>query len=418
MCSQSSAVECLREKSQKFRAAAVAVLKLGPLLALLLPGLAGFAATDQLLVLGTPAVASNQVHLTLAGEPDVPYVLHSTVDFQIWSPVLTNNESGASRSFVLDSTDGQVFYRASRQPLPIFFAALAVVESLTNTAFLLNTDSFDSSDPDYSANWNGAYGLYPQDDVNRTRANGDVVTDGQSPDFLILGDARIKGTIRTEPDGGVALGASGSVGDRAWVESNQIGVQPGHLAHDRRVYFPPVELPATTWTLLNFSNHDINGVAYGYVITNSGDYLIEGSTRSIYVGSPSGNPIFVRINMNGLVNIVGNHRIHVASNAVVQFYMNSTICSFGGYGVINENHRAMNFQYYGLPVNTRLAYGVNGDFTGVIYAPSAHFILGGGGIDPRHFTGSSVTKSIKLNNNLSFHFDENLLQIGPGSLSR
>jgi hypothetical protein len=64
-------------------------------------------------------------------------------------------------------------------------------------------------------------------------------------------------------------------------------------------------------------------------------------------------------------------------------------------------------------MNTSLTYGGNGTFTGVIYAPDASFTLGGGGTEERDFTGSSVTKSVKMNGKYNFHYDENLNKIGP-----
>ena len=42
------------------------------------------------------------------------------------------------------------------------------------------------------------------------------------------------------------------------------------------------------------------------------------------------------------------------------------------------------------------------------------FEISGGGSDVMDFIGSSVTKSVKMNGNYNFHFDENLMRIGPG----
>jgi hypothetical protein len=52
-------------------------------------------------------------------------------------------------------------------------------------------------------------------------------------------------------------------------------------------------------------------------------------------------------------------------------------------------------------------------FVGTIYAPQAAFSLGGGGSNTCDFIGASITKTVTLNSHCKFHFDENLLRVGP-----
>jgi hypothetical protein len=88
--------------------------------------------------------------------------------------------------------------------------------------------------------------------------------------------------------------------------------------------------------------------------------------------------------------------------------------SIGGNGVINATGNADNFYYFGLPSNVQLSLGGNSAFVGAIYAPSAHFTLGGGGNNVYDFIGASVTRSVKMNGKYRFHYDEALKNNGMG----
>ena len=66
----------------------------------------------------------------------------------------------------------------------------------------ISTDSYDSADPNYSTN-----GLYTP---LRRKANGDVVTGGL---VLNVGNANVRGHVRTAPGGWVTWSNNVSVGD-------------------------------------------------------------------------------------------------------------------------------------------------------------------------------------------------------------
>src|SRR5712692_5826082 len=69
----------------------------------------------------------------------------------------------------------------------------------------VTTDSFDSSDPNYSNN-----GLYTS---TKRKANGDIATDSQLTNSLNVGNANIYGHVSTGPNGSADIGANGIVGD-------------------------------------------------------------------------------------------------------------------------------------------------------------------------------------------------------------
>ena len=76
----------------------------------------------------------------------------------------------------------------------------------------------------------------------------------------------------------------------------------------------------------------------------------------------------------------------------------------GGGGVISESGLATAFSYFGLPKNTSLSIGGNGQLAGAVYAPNADINLNGGG----NVYGSLMGKSLNVNGNFSFHYDEAL----------
>ncbi len=285
----------------------------------------------------------------------------------------------------------------------MFAVAMAARSTIDLNGNNVTTDSFDSADPNFSDN-----GLYPKNNVNKTRDRGDVVTNGEIINTLDIGNAKIKGQAKTGPGGTIRIGPNGSVGSRAWVEGGNRGIQPGWSANDMNVVFPPVPRPDTRlWEYIvkkeGEGRQTIDGVQYDYVFTKSGDYVVTNS-GNIYVA----NGVNVRL----LVTTNFNHQILIRPGASLKLYMEGARFVVSGQGVVNESGNAANFYYFGLPTNTELKLSGNASFTGAIYAPNADFTLGGGGNDTYDFVGASVTKTVKMNGHFNFHYDENLARIG------
>jgi len=87
---------------------------------------------------------------------------------------------------------------------------MAAIQQIDFNGKNVATDSFDSTDPAYSTG-----GVY---DPAKTKDHGDVCTDSTIINSLYVGNARIKGTVRTGRLRTVAIGPYGSVGDKAWVD--------------------------------------------------------------------------------------------------------------------------------------------------------------------------------------------------------
>jgi hypothetical protein len=287
---------------------------------------------------------------------------------------------------------------------------MAALKQIDFSGKNVQTDGFDSADPNYSNN-----GQYPFGNASKTKASGDVVTDDVITNSLSVGNAKIKGQVKTGPKGTVDIGPNGSVGDVNWVDGGNLGVQTGYSANDMNVTFPDVIMPLTSWLPAAPGNYTVNGTSYKYVFLTDGDYTISSLSGSIYIGTNA----HVRLKITGSVSLTGsNDQIFIDSSPTtsgsLQIYMTGDSFAIKGQGIVNTSGNAANFTYFGLPTNTSVTFGGNAAFIGAIYAPSAAFTLGGGGTAPIDFIGASVTKTVKMNGHFNFHYDENLRRNGMG----
>jgi hypothetical protein len=275
------------------------------------------------------------------------------------------------------------------------------------------TDSFDSSDPNAS-HWDWAAGAtYGTYDRSLNKDNGDVASNDDIINSINVGNADIMGTVSTGPGGTASVGSGGSVGSKKWVEDGNLGVEPGYLTDDMNVLLSDVGLPPANWFALpnpSSKGTEIDGVVYQHVITTSGDYRASTLSGSVYVGAG----VDARVYLTDRVSLKGDEEIRIDQKAQrLTVYMGGSQFSLGGNGVVNETGNAGAFLYFGLPTNTGIAFGGNASFVGAIYAPNAEFTLGGGGSDEFDFIGASVTKSVTMNGHYNFHYDEDLVNLGP-----
>lgn len=265
----------------------------------------------------------------------------------------------------------------------------------------IKSDSFNSSDPNYSTD--GQY------DPTKALANGDIATNSGVIDSLDVGNAEIYGKVSTGPGGTVSLGANGAVGSKEWHDANNTGVEPGYKTDDMNVYFPDVKAP---WDGSAFEplGGNVDGVNYTYVLTSGNWELsslsLSGQQKVLVTGDAT---LYVR----GDVSMSGQSTIQIQPGASLAMYVGGPSTSMHGNGIANREGNALAFQYYGLPTNTSIAIGGNASITGVIYAPQAAMTLGGGGSDTHDIVGSTVTDSVKMNGKFNFHYDESLLTNGP-----
>jgi hypothetical protein len=270
----------------------------------------------------------------------------------------------------------------------------------------VNTDSFDSSNTN----------LFPGGYYNATNAldHGDVVS--ISPTNTVdLGNGLIRGTVHTPPGVTPTVGASGIVGDKAYVNNSAnkgtIESNPSHALQDANYTFPDVPVPSPAggfWYYPLAGSYKIGSVTYKYLINSSLPYLFDAAhplDGSVYFNAPNGTVCMVKVTAD---TKLGSKDVIDIAGGSVNMYVDTANASIPG-GIINETGLAKNFNYYGLPSNTSLSFGGNAGFVGRIYAPETTFTLSGGGtkngLNP-DFTGQSVTRSSTMSGGFNFHYDE------------
>jgi hypothetical protein len=291
--------------------------------------------------------------------------------------------------------------RVKTAPMPLITSAMVAMTNIALSGTGIETDSYDSTDPNKSTN--GDY------DPAKAQAKGDLVTNSNSTDknrpAIGLGNGKIKGRVRTGPTGLVTMN-SASVGDVAWVNSGTLGIKPGYYLNDMNVTLPDVQVPYTS--ALPLPPKSILNSLPDYILP-AGDYYVNGS-----------------INLSGTSKtnflIAGNVRLYVSGsftvNGMIAIQPGSSLTLFVGskdtahptattLGTMYVD-RAQNFQYFGLPNNTSIVYGGGNDFRAVLFAPQAALKLGGGGSTDYDFRGTYMINSVELNGHFKFHFDESL----------
>src|SRR5205823_14536818 len=134
-------------------------------------------------------------------------------------------------------------------------------------------DSFDSGDTNYSTG-----GIY---DAAKATDHAVVATDSTNSGCVGSGGgALVKGFVKTGPGGAYKFGGNASVGDSAWVNGGNRGVQPGRYVNDMNVYFPNVPAPTVTgWTIPLKLTYLVGGTNYNYSLLGSvGNYQMPSLT--------------------------------------------------------------------------------------------------------------------------------------------
>ena len=307
------------------------------------------------------------------------------------------------RSFVRRSVRVHTFRERS------FFAKGIVAKGEINlNGNNVTADSFDSEDPAYlrfEASNNGSYHA----DNPANRDNGDVATNSGLIGALSTGNANILGSVATGAGGGVDIGPNGVVGDQAWHDANNKGIQPDRYSSDMNVSFPDVEVPFTTGTWPD-EKITVDGVTYDYVLDGGegGDFVLSSLSGSVLVRGTA------RLYVSQLLDIKGSG-ITMDEGASLRLYSGATTAAITGNMGVNVGGLAKNLQYFGLPSNTTVKIAGNGEFVGVIYAPNAHLHLAGGGNDELDFIGASISASVQVGGKFQFHYDEALARLDDES---
>lgn len=344
---------------------------------------------DSFLTLSAPSLVSNAVEFALTGEAGVSYVIEASTNLEDWAAVTTNTSANISRVISLETNAEQTFYRAWREPLPMFMGALVVRSNISLNGNNILVDSYDSGDTNYSST-NGLY------DPTKRKAGGDVFGE---LGFISVGNAQIKGKVYMSPTNGgqLDIGPSGSVGELNW---SGPGLQPGWYDQNFRWALPdvtpPYQIGLPLPALVTNVWHLVNG---SYFV--SGNFSVT-SSRTIYVAGDA--TVYVTGNFSCAGKIV------IAPGAKLKLFVGGATTALGQV-LATDGH--LSFQYYGLPANTAISWTGNDEYTAVIYAPGAVVLLGSGGAADHDFQGACVAQSVTVNGHFNIHFDENLKRVGP-----
>ncbi|HMP82187.1 MAG TPA: hypothetical protein PKA41_05705 [Verrucomicrobiota bacterium] len=288
----------------------------------------------------------------------------------------------------------------------LFIKAMVAKDTIDMNGNNVLTDSFDSTDPNYSTG--GQY------DASKRKANGDVATNSSLTNSLNVGNANVYGRVATGPKGSVKIGPNGKVGDLAYQASGPNGtIQPGYFRDDMNFTFPDAVAPfsgnGTTPT-----GGSYNGVSATYIL-GTGNYKL--SSMSL-----SGNAkVFVTGNaklwVTGNFSMAGNSEIVIVNGATLDLTLGSdstgnNSASIAGNGLLNYNQYASSVYIKGMKSLKSLSLKGNGELKGVVYAPYAALTLNGGGSGDNDFIGASVTRTVTFNGHFKFHYDEALANFG------
>lgn len=308
--------------------------------------------------------------------------------------------------------------------------SLSAITSVDFKGNNVTIDSFDSGDP-YHSDWQtrmtylgtNFYGTYPTNpaalsgDPNpspllrfKRKDNAYVTSIGNLIDSQ---NAKVYGFANTAPGGTVSIGAQGSIGDVTWVPNQ--GAQPGRVKNDMNVVYKDVVLPTNFNSAITVAKRttafNYNGFAFDYVITNGGYYKITAQVSdSIYV---RGTNVFLHLPSG--VKFTGNSdTLWLETNSNLTIYSGADVVCGGNVGINNISQYAPAFALYGLPGCTSLKLGGNGNIVAFVYAPQADLELGGNGGNT-DAVGAFTVRSVKINGNMGFHYDEALKLTSPAT---
>jgi hypothetical protein len=372
--------------------------------------LANAESFGQTATLSSPTRSGDQFQFNLEGDPYRRYVVQGSSNLQDWVLLTISVSTGPTHPLSFAATNDFRFFRTMLYTRAnSLFKAIQLkgsFELMGNNIFI---DSFNSGDP--------AWSTAGQYDPAKSKDTAEISLDQGMTNSLGVGNVRIDGSVAVGPDAPVMIGSNGSVGDFAWHNTAQVGIQPGKLLTDLNPHFLEVKEPftggySTTAPGAIVTNVVITttpeGIVTNYIVENH-DYIFdEGNYKMTELSGKVLVRGIARVFITDLLEFTGQDKITIETNASLELYVGATNAMIGGNGIINKVSNATNFIYYGLPGNTSVAFAGNSSFTGIIYAPQARVIIGGGSADTYDFIGAIVAGSVLMNGHYSFHYDEAL----------
>ena len=345
------------------------------------------------MVLSSPSVSSNGFQFSLNAESGVGYAIQASSNLVDWIAVGTNTDPGITRAVTITNPPaGANYYRAARDPLPLFTGLTAKgTIQFFGGAYL---DSFDST--------NGPYSLA------LARSNAVALTDSTTNGAIFLsGGAYIAGNAVTGPGGTVTTtnGAivTGTIGNNANVQIND-PTFPTFFTNSGSPYsivVPPGGLLGGTNydAIFTNKNYELSSLGFGGGSPNFGTKMAVTGNVVIYL-TQTGNNVFV---------VGGPAFVYIAPGASLTIFSAGNVTISGG-GVVNGNQNANTCFIYGLKTCTAVTYAGGANFIGVVDAPEANVIFSG---PERVWSGAGIANSFNISGTSGVHYDENLARVGP-----
>jgi len=151
------------------------------------------------------------------------------------------------------------------------------------------------------------------------------------------------------------------------------------------------------------TNTTYTATYYDYIL-DTGNYQLADLAGSVYVRGDAVLYVTTTLDITSLT---------IKSGESLAVYCAAATASISGNAGMNTDGSAMSFSFWGMPTCTSLSFSGNASFVGTIYAPNADFTLNGSGNTVVDFSGSSITKTARLNGHFNFHYDEALRKFGP-----
>jgi hypothetical protein len=161
--------------------------------------------------------------------------------------------------------------------------------------------------------------------------------------------------------------------------------------------------PTYTYTYHTYYTNTVYTTNHYDHVLATGDYYTTGSLDgTTYVAGDA------RIVLPNGLNMGGSDMITVGPGASFKMYCDGNSCKVSGNGVVNNSGYAANFILYCTTNVTDVTFDGNGEFTGVLVAPSANVKMNGGGHSDNDFIGALIVNSVQMNGHYMFHYDEAL----------
>lgn len=256
-------------------------------------------------------------------------------------------------------------------------------------------DSYDTGDPNHSTG-----GLY---DAAKRKDKGSVGSVLVTADAVSISNADIWGYVAT---GGSApsVGSGGKI--HGTTTPSGVDVDTTRIRADFTANFDTVVAPTSFSSIYTNVSGDIAFGVSGTATTIKATSIKNKNNEVVeFLGD-------VTLVVTGDVEIKGDFQ--VGPNASLTMYFDGDM-DIGGNGVMNLTNLPEKLIMYGTGTGQTVKLSGNGAAHAAIYAPDADLELKGGGV-LGVFMGAAVAKTVFINGNYEFHYDEALADLGSSGV--